>query len=100
MSINKDAKNLWNVVGLIKQIREDGMDFKTVAGWLKIIGYIFAGLGLVAGYVDPKTVITFTIFLSAAIKIAEIIVPLTKTPTDDEIVKKVAEEAKEHIPGM
>jgi hypothetical protein len=100
MSIFKDVKSLWNVVSLVKQFKEEKMDFKNVAGWIKVIGYVFAALGLVAGYVDTQKVVAFTIFLSAFIKIAEIIAPLTKTTVDDQLVGVVKKEAEEHIPGM
>lgn len=69
---------------------------KTVAGWIKIIGYVFAGLSLVSGYIPVEQVVAFTIILSAVVKISEIIAPLTKTTVDDEIVAAVKKEGEEH----
>jgi len=69
---------------------------KSVAGWIKIIGYVFAGASLVAGYLPVDKVVAFTIILSALVKISEIIAPLTKTTADDEIVAAIKKEGTEH----
>lgn len=72
------------------------MSLKTVTGWIKAIGYIFAGLAFVSGYIPVEYLVAFTVFLSAGVKIGEIIAPLTKTTVDDEIVSTIKKEGTEH----
>lgn len=56
---------------------------KTWAGVIKVLSYVCMALGLVFGYLPVSLVLTITLFISAAAKIAEIIVGLTPSKIDD-----------------
>ena len=68
------------------------MDIKTVAGWLKIVGYVASLAALVLGYLKPETVLAVTIILSAVVKLAEAIVSITPGKDDDAIAAQVKAE--------
>lgn len=91
MSIFSKAKDAYKAWALYKSIQEGGkMDFKSIAGVLKILGYVAALGGLVIGYLDPKTVIIITIAISALVKFVETIAPITPTTKDDEFIREAA----------
>lgn len=74
-------KLLHAITWLIATLQEDGM--KTWAGIIKVLTYVCAALGLVFGYLPVNVVVTITLIVSAAAKIAEIIVGLTPSTTDN-----------------
>ena len=81
-------------VGILKIfIRGVGMKtlIKSLAGWIKIIGYVGLAWSLAKGFLNPQTVVFVGLCLSGAVKIAEIIVGLTPSTKDDEIAAAVKE---------
>jgi len=62
---------------------------KSLAGWLKIISYAGLAWSLAKGLLNPATVVFIGLIISGAVKIAEIIVGITPSTKDDEIVQKV-----------
>lgn len=96
MSIFSKVKDAYKAWALYKSIQEGKMDFKSMAGWIKILGYVAALGGLIVGYLDVKTVLLITVAISALVKFIQEIAPLTPTTKDDEFIAQAAEILKKN----
>jgi hypothetical protein len=94
----KLIKVFWDIMKLIKGIKEDGMGslLKSTAGWLKIIAYIATIISLAMGFLDPKAALIITVSISAVVKFSEQIIGLTPSTADDEFLNKVKEILKKY----
>lgn len=91
MNIFEKIKVLFQVKELLNIIKGGKMKelFKTWAGILKVVTYIAAFAGLVMGYLPEALVVKAILIISAAVKIAEIIVGLTPSKVDDERLAEI-----------
>jgi hypothetical protein len=80
-------KLLHAITWLIATLQEGGM--KNWTGIIKVLTYVLAAVSLIFGYLPASLVLTITLFVSAAAKIAEIIFGLTPSTQDDAKVAEI-----------
>lgn len=69
--------------------------FKNWAGVIKVFTYFVTLMAFVFGYLPVGTVVTITLIISGIAKIAEIIVGMTPSVTDDEKIAEIIKILKE-----
>lgn len=93
-------KKSWNTIKALWTIKDIGSvikggSMKNWTGVVKVITYASALLALVFGYLPLETVVKITIIISGVAKIAEIIVGLTPSKTDDARVAEIIQILKD-----
>ena len=91
MNYIKLVKTLFSIKGIINEVKENKMDFKTVAGWVKIIGYVATLASMIMSFIDPKIALSIILILSAVVKVIDVYTAQTKNTQDDEFARQVTE---------